>query len=82
MLKGVQCKICPIYRDEVIVMGGTFEQGLEYLNQVFKRVSRAGLRLYPTKFNLFQKESFLANDVTLATSYGYCQSQKNNDIQT
>ena len=32
-------------------------------------------------FHGFRKLSFLANDVTLVTSYGYCQSLKINDIR-
>ena len=31
--------------------------------------------------SMSRKNSFLANDVTLVTSYGYCQSLKINDIR-
>jgi len=36
VLKGFHWKICLTYLDDVIVMGRTFEEELEWLKQMFK----------------------------------------------
>ena len=65
VLKGFHWKICLIYLDDVIVMGRTFEEELERLEQVFERLVWAGLKLKPKKCFLFQKRvSYLGHVVT------------------
>ena len=65
VLKGLHCKICLIYLDDVIAMGRTFEEELEWLKEVFERLARAGLKLKPKKCFLFQKwVSYLGHVVT------------------
>ena len=65
VLKGFYWKICLIYLDDVIVMGRTFEEELERLEQVFERLAWAGLKLKPKKCFLFQKRvSYLRHVVT------------------
>ena len=54
-----------LYLDDVIVFGSTFEELLQRLEQVFRRLSEAGLKLKPKKCNLFQREvSFLGHVVS------------------
>ena len=65
VLKGFHWKICLIYLDDVIVMGHTFEEELERLEQVFDRLAWAGLKLKPKKCFFFQKRvSYLGHVVT------------------
>ena len=65
VLKGFHWKICLIYLDDVIVIGRTFEEELERLEQVFERLAWAGLKLKPKKCFLFQKRvSYLGHVVT------------------
>ena len=65
VLKGLHWKICLTYLDDVIVMGRTFEEELERLEQVFERLACAGLKLKPKKCFLFQKRvSYLGHVVT------------------
>ena len=65
VLKGFHWKICLIYLDDVIVMGHTFEEELERLEQVFERLAWTGLKLKPEKCFLFQKRvSYLGHVVT------------------
>ena len=56
VLAGLNWQICLIYLDDVIVHGRTFEEMLHNLDQVFSRLSSAGLKLKPRKCQLFQKE--------------------------
>jgi len=55
VLKGFHWKICLTYLDDVIVMGRTFEEELEWLKQMFKRLAWAGLKLKLKKCFLSQK---------------------------
>ena len=41
--------------DDVIVFGKTVEDELQRLRQVFERLRNAGLKLKPSKCNLFQR---------------------------
>ena len=47
---------CIVYLDDVIVYSETPEQHLERLAAVFKRLSKAGLKLKPSKCKFFQTE--------------------------
>ena len=55
LLKAFDWKICLIYHDDAIVMGRTFEEKLERLEQVFEPLAWLGLKLKPKKCFLFLK---------------------------
>ena len=64
VLNGLQWRTALVYLDDVIVYGGTFEEELERLEEVFQRLRMARLKLSPKKCLLFQKEvSFLGHIV-------------------
>lgn len=48
-------KICLIYLDDIIVFSRTFEEHVERLIKVFKRIEKAGLKLAPKKCRLFHE---------------------------
>ena len=56
VLQGLQWEICLIYLDDIIIYGKTFEEQLERLQKVFKRLRKSGLKLKPKKCSLFQRE--------------------------
>jgi len=56
---------CLVYLDDVIVFGGTFEEELARLDEVFSRLQSAKLKLKPAKCSLFQHEvEFLGHVVS------------------
>jgi len=57
VLKGLQFKICLCYLDDIIVFANSFEEHLRRLEEVFMRIESAGLKLKPTKCELFKKET-------------------------
>lgn len=50
---GLHFKICLVYIDDIIVFGKTFEETLQNLELVFRRLQQAGLKLKPSKCTLF-----------------------------
>ena len=44
------------YLDDIIVYSGSWEEHLEHLRKVLRRVKEKGLKLKPSKCNFFQKE--------------------------
>lgn len=55
LLNGMQQQICLVYRDDIIVMGSSFDNMLVNLKQVFDRLLAANLKLKPKKCHLFHK---------------------------
>jgi hypothetical protein len=55
VLARLQCEICLIYLDDIIVAGRNFEDMISNLEKVFARLSRAGLKLKAKKCQLFAK---------------------------
>ena len=53
-LTGLNSKICLAYLDDVIVFARTFDEMLERLEAVLKRLEEHGLKLKPSKGQLFQ----------------------------
>lgn len=47
VLRGLQLEECPLYLDDIIVPGSTFDQTLERLKHVFTRLREANLKLKP-----------------------------------
>jgi hypothetical protein len=56
MLAGLNYKICLVYIDNIIVFGRIFEDTLLNLEQVFKKLEEAGLKLKSKKCTLFKNE--------------------------
>ena len=55
---------CLVYLDDIIVFGSSFEQCLSNITAVMERLQAAGLKLKPSKCNLFQTEvAFLGHRV-------------------
>ena len=52
VLEGLARDICTVYLDDILVMGGTFEEPLHNLCCVFDCLRNAGLRLKPSKCHL------------------------------
>ena len=56
VLAGIQWKNCLVYRDDLLIIGKSFEEHLQNLQLVFDRLRRAGLKLKPFKCTVCQKE--------------------------
>ncbi|XP_063956824.1 uncharacterized protein LOC135154504 [Lytechinus pictus] len=56
VLKGLQWKTLLIYLDDVRIFSPTFEDHISRLDEVFQRLSKAGLKPKPSKCALFQSE--------------------------
>jgi hypothetical protein len=55
VLRGLQWEECPLYMDDIIVPGASFQERLFKLEHVFIRLREANLKLKPSKCILFQK---------------------------
>ena len=55
VLAGLHWSICLVYIDDIIIYGRTCEEHLERLEEVFKRLRQAGLKMKPSKCFLLQK---------------------------
>ncbi|UYV62133.1 K02A2.6-like, partial [Cordylochernes scorpioides] len=65
VLRGLTWKTCLVYLDDVMVMGRTFGEHLENLQEIFNRFKAANLGLNPRKCQLFQKKvEFLGHTVS------------------
>ena len=65
VLRGVPPTACLKYLDDLIVHGSTFEEMVKNLEQVFRKLDSAGLKLNPKKCNLFQRQvSYLGHTVS------------------
>jgi hypothetical protein len=65
ILRGLQWKTLILYLDDIIVFGDSEEAFLSRLEEVLKRLTTAGLKLKPSKCELFKHEvSFLGYVVT------------------
>ena len=64
VLQGLNWEECLVYLDDIIVFGDSFEQCLNRLDKVFQRIQEAGLKLKPSKCQLFKTQvSFLGHVV-------------------
>ena len=56
VLRGLQWEICLLYMDDIISPCSTISDGLIRLENIFKRLQQANLKLKPLKCIFFQKE--------------------------
>ena len=54
VLAGLIPESCPVYLDDIVVVGSTFEEHLVNLERVFQRLREAGLKLKPKKCHFAQ----------------------------
>jgi len=65
VLSGLQWKTLLLYLDDVIVFASDFDSHIERLREVFKRFRYAGLKLKPSKCELFRsKVKYLGHEVS------------------
>ncbi|MCG8112852.1 MAG: RNase H-like domain-containing protein [Candidatus Thiodiazotropha taylori] len=65
VMRGLQWSVVIIYLDDLIIHAKSFSDHLQRLDQVFSRLSAAGLKLKSSKCNLFQQEVvFLGHVIT------------------
>ena len=65
VLMGLQWTSCLVYIDDIIIVGKTFEEHLSNLEEVFKRLAQAGLKLHPNKCQFLQhKVHFLGHIIS------------------
>ncbi len=65
ILQGLQWQTCLIYLDDIIIYAGNFNEHLRRLEEVVQRIEIAGLKLKPSKCELFQKQvKFLGHIVS------------------
>ena len=65
VLTGLQWTSCLVYIDDIIIVGQSFEQHLQNLQQVFERLKQAGLKLQPKKCQFLRWEmTFLGHAVS------------------
>jgi len=55
-LDGLHLKICLIYLDDLIIFSKTYEEHVNRLEQVFRRLQECGLKLAPKKCKLFKRK--------------------------
>ena len=67
IFRGLQWNILLVYLDDIIVIALNFNKHLDRLEEVFKRLSEAGLKMKPSKCELFKTQVlFLGNLVSRA----------------
>ena len=63
VFRGLQWNILLVYLDDIIVMSSNFDEHIERLEEVFKRLSGAGLKMKPSKCKLIRKEVLFLDHV-------------------
>lgn len=65
VLAGLTWKVCLVYLDDIVVFSKTFDEHLNNLSEVCKRMRGANLKLHPSKCILLQNEvTFLGHKVS------------------
>ena len=55
-LEGLTGEIAAIYLDDILVYGASFEDHLENVRKILRRLQQHGIKLKPSKCHLFQRE--------------------------
>jgi len=67
VLCGLSYLTCLVYLDDIVVFGRSFDEQLERLDEVFRQIRKANLKLKPSKCSLFQRSvEFLGHVVSEA----------------
>jgi hypothetical protein len=81
ILRGLTYDACLVYLDDVIVVGGTFQEQLDKLRNVLQTLRDAHLKLNREKCQLFRKEvRYLGRDLSpegVTTDPGKLEAVKN-----
>ena len=56
VLAGLQWLSCLVYIDDIIVIGRSFEEHLNHLQQILDHLKSAGLKIHPNKCHFLQQE--------------------------
>ena len=56
IFRGIQWEYLLVYLDDIIVIATDFDEHIQRLDEVFRRISLAGLKMKPTKCELFKSE--------------------------
>lgn len=64
VLSGLQWQICLIYLDDIVFIGKTFQNMLDNLKHVFKRLVSSNLKIKAKKCHLFHKIVHLGHVVS------------------
>ena len=56
IMRGLQWNILLVYLDDIIVIASNFDEHIERLDEVFSRLLKAGLKMKPSKCELFKTE--------------------------
>jgi hypothetical protein len=65
VLSGMTWNGCLVYLDDIVVHGNTFDEHLERLAAVLRRIAEANLKLNPQKCRLFQRQiTFLGHVIS------------------
>ena len=65
VLRGLQWETCFVYLDDVVIFGRSEEELLARMDDVFTRLTRAGLKLKPRKCRLFARQcDYLGHVIT------------------
>jgi len=65
VLSGLSYITCLVHLDDIIIFGRTFEEQLSRLEEVFRRIQSANLKVKPTKCSFFQRQvAFLSHVIS------------------
>ncbi|KAK3084156.1 hypothetical protein FSP39_009188 [Pinctada imbricata] len=65
VLRGLNWKTCLVYVDDILVFSANFSQHLQHLNEIFERLTTAGLTLKPSKCSFARKQvQYLGHVIT------------------
>ena len=75
VLKGLRYSTLLVYLDDIMVMGSSFKEHMERLDEVFFRLEKTGLKLKAKKCELFQKDTPFLGHVVSAEGLNQIQPE-------